>query len=147
MSSEDFEERLKRQMIRPIPATWRSQILKTAVVAAAVPAAQSREPVAAGTATTTPKSWWRELFWPSPFVWAGLACVWLVIIALQVASREPATVTARNTPPPTPEMLNALAEQRRLLTELIGPWVTPAEAPKPKPPGPSSECMPTITAV
>jgi hypothetical protein len=54
--------------------------------------------------------------------WGGLAAAWLVIIALNFASRETATSTAA--PPPmaktSPETLQALREQKRLFAELVG---------------------------
>jgi len=43
---------------------------------------------------------WRELIWPCRRTWAGLAAVWLVLLTLQLASRDPAEVVARKTPPP-----------------------------------------------
>jgi hypothetical protein len=69
----DFEEYLRRQTVRTVPAKWRREILRAA-------RAQPSDP-----------SWWREWLWPCPQAWAGLAAAWGVIFALTVtASDEPA---------------------------------------------------------
>ena len=66
---------------------------------------------------------WSNLFRRPRFAWGGLAAAWLVIIALNVASRETVTTTAGPVPEArrTPETLQALREQRRLFAaELVG---------------------------
>jgi len=65
--------------------------------------------------------WWRELLWPSPQAWAGLAAVWIVILAASFATREPVPVTeARQVAPLSPEMRQMLREQRQMFAELKG---------------------------
>ena len=85
---------------------------------------------------------WRELIWPCWRVWAGLACAWALIIALNLAAYEPATRVAGKTAPLSREELRALSEQRLLLAELIEPMPETAETPQSKPPGPRSERRP-----
>ncbi len=69
----DFEEYLRRQSIRPVPAHWRGEILRAARAQPAAP------------------PWWREWLWPSPRAWAGLAAAWGLILLLTVtAPNEPA---------------------------------------------------------
>jgi hypothetical protein len=67
--------------------------------------------------------WWREFFRLPRIAWAGLAAAWAVIIALNVASSEtsssPRAVAAASTRR-SPEMLQALREQKRLFAELVG---------------------------
>jgi hypothetical protein len=82
---------------------------------------------------------WRELIWPYRRIWAGLACAWALIIALNVASYEPAPQVARKTEPPSCEEMRALVEQRQMLAQLIGPWPEPAERQKSVSPGPRSD--------
>jgi len=64
----------------------------------------------------------RETFRIPRAAWAGLAAAWLVIIALNLASRE--TDSTRTAPPQetrrSPETLLALREQKRLFSELVG---------------------------
>jgi hypothetical protein len=82
---------------------------------------------------------WRELIWPSRRIWAGLACAWVVIIALNLASSEPAPPVASKPEPPSREKMRTLIEQRRMLAQLLGPLPEPAETRKSGPPGPRSE--------
>lgn len=94
-----------------------------------------------------PRSWWRELLWPCPQAWSGLAALWLLIFAANMATREKPALIAKALPPPSPAMIMALKEQEQLLAELIrprGPIV--AEHPKSIPPKPRSEGPPETAA-
>jgi hypothetical protein len=75
---------------------------------------------------------WRELIWPCRRTWAGLAAVWLAIAALNFlhADRNQ-VVTVKSTTTPS-EMRLAFQEQRRVLTEIIGPGLSqsPVEPPR-----------------
>jgi hypothetical protein len=82
---------------------------------------------------------WRELVLPSRRIWAGLACAWIVIAVLNLASSEPTTEVASQTKPPSGEELRALIEQRQMLAQLIGPLSEPAYTQKRTSPGPHSE--------
>ena len=82
---------------------------------------------------------WRELIWPCRRVWAGLACAWTLIIVVHVASSEPTTRDTVKTPPQSREEMQALAEQRRMLAQLIEPTAEPSEKHKSELPGPRSE--------
>jgi len=114
----EFEQRLRRVPLQPAPPDWRAEILAVAVpVRPAVP----------------PRPWsarlrvqWPALLWPAPRAWAGLATVWLVILVLQFASRDPAaapaaSLVAQKAAPPTLEMQAELRQQQQLLVELLGP--------------------------
>jgi hypothetical protein len=73
----------------------------------------------------------RECLRMPRLVWAGFAAIWLVIIGLHVASREglpagEAMASARANR--SPEMRQALAEQRRFFVELARSQ-TPADIP------------------
>jgi hypothetical protein len=91
----------------------------------------------------------REFFRMPRLVWVALAAAWMVIIALNLASfeRAPAPMqTANAAPSRSPEILQALREQRRLFAELVGLGAAPeAEAPN-FVPRPRSECL-SATAV
>jgi hypothetical protein len=70
----------------------------------------------------------------------GLAAVWLVILGINLTTRDASTVLAKHAPPVSPQVFMAFQEQERLLAELIGPRETPvAERPKPRLPRPRSE--------
>ena len=137
MNTDDFEKRLQRQSMRPIPREWRGEILG---------AAGRAGDHQGSTINPQATSWWRELLWPCPQAWAGLAAAWVLILALNAATREPVQVaTAQNTPP-APEVLMALKERRRLLDELAGP-PAPVELQKPLAPKPRSELSHRTVAV
>lgn len=129
MNSDEFEKRLEQQKIRPIPGEWRREILNTANAASL----ESR------TAKPESLSWWRELLWPCPQAWAGIAAVWLVIFVLNFTTQKAEPKLAKSEPV-TPQTIAALKEQRRLYLELAGLQVKEvAEPPKNHVPGPSSQ--------
>ena len=136
MNPDDFEKRLEHQRLRPIPGAWRGEILD---------AARRARDHQLSTITPQPTSWWRELLWPCPQAWAGLAAVWVLILALNSVTREPARSARSPNAPRAPEVLMALREHRRLLAELIGS-PTAAEQPKPFEPRPRSERSQRIVA-
>ena len=123
---DDFEKRLKRQSMRPMPGEWRGEILGAA-----------RRAGGDRPSTVTPQatSWWRGLLWPCPQAWAGLAAVWGVILLLNLASRDPVQVAKSSNTVPAQELLIALGEHRRLLAELIGtpPVIEPVKPFGPRP--------------
>ncbi len=138
MNTEDqFEQRLRRQPVKPVPSTWRQEILTVAERARAVGHASR---ITHHSLLATINHQLSTLLWPHPKAWAGLAAVWVVILTLQLASRDHTERAARNTPPPSPEMLLVLRQQRLLLAELVErPEPPAAERPKAVPPRPSSQ--------
>jgi hypothetical protein len=81
---------------------------------------------------------WRELIWPCRRIWVGLAGAWVLIIAVHLATAEPVSqVAGKSAPALSREEMQALAEQRRLMAQMID--LPPAEHQKPNPPGPRSE--------
>jgi hypothetical protein len=90
---------------------------------------------------------WRELILPCRRIWAGLACAWVVIAVLNLASSESAPQVARNVSPPSSEEVRALIEQRQMLAQLIGPPPVPGDAQKRSSPGPRSERAAQSSAV
>ena len=92
----------------------------------------------------------REFFRMPRIAWVGLAAAWMVIVTLNLASSETTAApmqTATAAPRRSPEMLQALREQRRLFAELVGFGPAPdAEAPR-FVPRPRSECLSPTAAV
>jgi hypothetical protein len=83
---------------------------------------------------------WRELIFPSRWIWTGLAAVWVLIFVFDFSQRDPSELMARKSPPLSPEMILTFRQQERLLTELIGPDEPQAVGlPKPLLPQPRSE--------
>src|ERR1051326_3014278 len=97
---DDFEKQLQRQLLRRVPNEWRAKILD-----AAAPSAIHHSPF------TIHAPCWRELLWPNPAAWAGLAAAWVVILALNLASSNKSTSVAA-APAPSPEVIEALHQQR-----------------------------------
>jgi hypothetical protein len=91
----------------------------------------------------------REGLWPCPQAWAGVATVWLVILAVNFATRETTPRNfARQVAPPSPEMLMVLRQQQLLLAELVErPEPRAADRPKAVPPRPRSDCYRQSAAV
>jgi len=88
---------------------------------------------------------WRELILPARRIWAGLATIWLITIALNIASREdkPQAITQSNAASDTPEVQQALKQQRLLYAELAGLKKPTPTNPSPAPlPGPRSQRRP-----
>lgn len=114
---EQFEKRLQRQPLREVPTAWRNEIL-IAAQKSVVPEASSRR---------TQRSWLSiiyeqlaTLLSPHPRAWAGLAAAWLIILAMNFASREDSTSMAEGrVSPPTPQMREMLREQQQMLAELF----------------------------
>ena len=112
---KDFEDYLRRQSIRPVPAHWREEILR-----AARPQPQPAV-----------SSWWRQWLWPCPQAWAGLAAVWMVILGINVSMGTSPSEFAQATPAFSHEALLEFRQQQAMLTGLIFPEETPeAEPPK-----------------
>lgn len=133
---DEFEQYLKQQPLRSVPTSWRREILGgTGVSPVSAEAPTTRT---GGTPVPLPgAAWWIEWLWPSPVAWAAVGACWVIIIGLQLAARPADHQMAK---PATPvEITVALAEQRRLLSELTGPAVVMKDRRARSEPGPRSE--------
>jgi len=142
---DDFEQKLQRQPLRQVPSEWREEIL----VAADVNRRQviTREEVGRGfTSAATRASWLSTLLWPHPKAWAGLAAIWIVILAADFSARDRSPAMAEKSAPPSPEVMVELRQQQRLLAELIGSRdAQDADRSKPFAPQPRSERTEILT--
>jgi hypothetical protein len=132
MNPEDFEQQLERQPLRAVPGDWRAGILQAA-----------RESSSPQPSTNNPQriAWWRQLFWPCPQAWAGLAAAWVVILTIGFLSAERSESVAKSAAPSSPQEIMVLKEQKQMLAKLMEPFDQPAgEPPKPYVPRPKSEC-------
>jgi hypothetical protein len=138
--NDDFERRIKHQPLRRIPGEWRAGILVAADV-------NRRESVRAFTSAATIRLRLREIFWPAPAAWAGLAAVWIFIFTVNFSMRDKTPVVAEKVMPPSPEMVAELRRQNLLFAELIGPAEAHvADRPKSFVPRPRSECAEILAA-
>jgi hypothetical protein len=149
---DDFEQKLQRQPLRQVPAEWREEILVAADVNRRQ--ATSCEVGRGFTSAATRRSLLSTLnyqlstlLWPHPTAWAGLAAVWILILAVDYSMRDKSPVMAEKSSPPSPEVIVELRRQQRLLAELIGPRDTrDADRSKPLVPQPRSERVEFMTA-
>jgi hypothetical protein len=112
MKPDDFEQRLQRQPLRQVPAGWREEILS-------VPERASR-PAPRASFLSTLNSQLSTILWPHPKAWAGLAAVWILILAVDFSMRDTTPVVVEKAAPPSPEVIVELKQQQRMLAELIG---------------------------
>ncbi len=120
--SSQFEKDLSRQPIRDIPPHWRNQILR-----------EARD------ASETHCWWrnWRELIWPYPQAWLGVAAVWVIILLLQFQTSGTGSVQMMASDSAQPA--NRFAEHRQILSQLCeGLPAQVAHLPRKYVPGPGS---------
>ena len=89
-----------------------------------------------------------EFFRIPRLAWAGFGAAWAIIIALNIASSETSPgrpPAAAQAPSRSPEMLQALREQKRFYDELVGAVQETIDAKTPRfVPRPRSEGCPSI---
>jgi hypothetical protein len=136
--ADEFEEGLRQQPLRPIPSAWRRGILSAAREAAS---ARLSPEVSRPSLLSSLSSRLSALLWPNPKAWAGLGAVWLLVLGLNLASREPGRqAVAQDAMPPSPQLRALLQQQEQLFAELVGPVErTVADRPKPSTPRPHSQ--------
>ena len=105
--------------MREIPPSWRAKILREGR-RAAVP----KNKWDADTASLPKWSWLSTILWPHPKAWAGLATIWILILAVNFSTRDRTPVIAEKVAPPSPEVVAELRQQKLLFAELIGPAET-----------------------
>ncbi|MGH7940201.1 MAG: hypothetical protein ACREFR_03915 [Limisphaerales bacterium] len=85
------------------------------------------------------KNIWLELVWPSRRIWAGLAAVWLMLLAANFSMRDHSEIKIAKSLP-SPQVIMAFQRQQQLLSELIGPGDSPVpKAQRSYSPHPASE--------
>ena len=97
--------------------------------AKAVEAAAEPAPVHQLTPIMAICEWWHDVIWPCRRIWAGLAAVWMVILAVNFSMHDNSQTMAMKSSP-APEMITAFQQQERLLAE----WIGPSETRNPEPP-------------
>jgi hypothetical protein len=112
MNMDDFEQKLQRQPLRPIPGEWRGEILSAAE--------RASRPAPGASFLSIFNSQLSTILWPHPKAWAGLAAAWILIFAVDFSMRDTTPVVAEKAVPPSPEVIVELKQQQRMLAELIG---------------------------
>src|ERR1039458_1497043 len=108
MNTYDFEKKLQRQSPRQIPNEWRAEILHTAH--AATTSHRALRDTHHGFLSTLNHQL-STLLWPHPKAWAGLAAIWLMILAMNFYTADPTTKLVKTDAPPSPELILELREQ------------------------------------
>ena len=84
------------------------------------------------TLNSQPASLWERLFGPNPLAWAGLAAVWLLLLAVNRSGSEAATSSAsRASQPSEAAVAEIVRENRRQMAELLN-LDEPQAAPTPR---------------
>lgn len=86
---------------------------------------------------------WQELIWPWRRIWIGMAAVWLLLLALNLTTKEGSKMASHKAPRPSPELLAAMRVQRQMMLQSIEAGV-PRPPARPRAPGPRSEQRQTI---
>ena len=123
MIMDDFEKKLCEQPLRPIPGEWSSLILNRAAEIARPRLSEfdSRQ------------SWMSRFLWPYPRAWAALAVIWVALLTIHVSLADRSSSQVRQDDSQSPQVVQVLKEQRRLMAELIGQSSIPdAEPAKPR---------------
>jgi len=140
MKPDNFEQELRRQPLRQVPAEWRNEILAAAT-------ARHASRVTRHSFLSTLNAQLLALLWPHPKAWVGLAAVWILILAVDFSARDRSSTAADRSAPPSPETTVELRQRQRLLAELIGPRDTPdTDRSKSLAPLPRSERMELMAA-
>jgi hypothetical protein len=139
---KQFEQRLGRQPMKGVPPDWRTEILSAAQATELRPRIViPKQP------TPTLREELTALFWPHPKAWAGLATVWVGIMALHLFTGTEASRTVRVSMQPSPQVLVQLREQRRMFAELAGnPAVREVVRPKTAPNRPHTQRVEIMAA-
>jgi hypothetical protein len=114
---EQFEQRLRRLSVKPIPGEWRTEILAATRDAQAIRRA-SRSTHRSLLSTINHQL--STILWPHPKAWVGLAAVWIFIFILNFSMRDKAPVMAEKFTPPSPDAIVELKKQQRMFVKLVG---------------------------
>ena len=82
---------------------------------------------------------WEELVRPSRFAWGGMAAVWMALLVINGAMKEPQRIAQKRTPSDKAMVLQSIAEEKRLLAELLQAENKPTPVRTEKVPSPRSE--------
>lgn len=151
MKTDDFEKRLQQQAQRRIPAAWREEILTNAQSAAASTHASRTTHHGLGLSTLIHQL--STLLRPQRAAWCGIAAAWVVILALNIATRDGDSSLHKTSSPSlsadtSSDTSEYLKQQRLLMAELIGdPKKTTLVRPKPPQSGHRSQRREEIETV
>src|SRR2546430_18777 len=114
MNLDDFEKRLQGQRMREIPSEWRNEILSATRQATDIqPATRFTHHASRITyALSTLNHHLSTILWPSPRAWAGLAAIWVIVLAVNHSVTGGSQQIAKHLSPPSPQLILALQQTR-----------------------------------
>ncbi len=113
----------------------------------AILAAGRAEPVRRLTPAMAFRGWYLNVIWPYRRIWAGLAAVWMVILAGNLSLHDHAPTSMAKSTPTTQEMIMAFKDRQKILAELLPDYSVPHDAERQKNfwPKPRTERMSILT--
>jgi hypothetical protein len=84
---------------------------------------------------------WRELIWPKPVAWSGVAAAWGLILVLKLSTQDASHMAQKSSA--APAAIAEVRQQKLFFAELVGIAERPAAA-NPVLPRPRSERRPKI---
>ena len=121
MNDDAFEKDMRGQTIRPIPASWREEIVQTAQAAL-----RQTTCVQEGLVPVAWFLWWQKWLWPRPAAWAALGASWLVIMGVTLTTSRPGVAASTDRSVAQSHSTATLPEQRQLLSQVLDPATPPA---------------------
>src|SRR5215472_10532945 len=118
----EFERRLKRQVLKPVPSAWKEAILEAARTECGEDAFDpGKRSYRSSVASSVIARILSQLLWPGGRAWAALGAVWVLIIGVIVINRDTGEDRVASGPSqPSPLVQKLLREQSRLFVELSG---------------------------
>jgi hypothetical protein len=74
------------------------------------------------------RGWWLEVVWPSRRIWAGLAAVWVLVLAGNLSLHDCSRAVVAHSTSSQMEMVTAFKDKERVLAELLGDRAAAHEA-------------------
>lgn len=124
-------DEIRRKVLAAMPTTG-SESLNTAELS----------PRAAGRRSGGAPAWlrkaWLELIWPSRRAWAGMAALWLAVLAMNIQMKATSPTTPAQGSVPLQALVRGWEQQQRLLAELLPSGNSTASEPRAiRPPRPN----------
>jgi len=106
--NDDFEQRLSQIGFTTPPPNLRDEILTSA-----------RGDASTQKPNTTPTPWWKEIFWPCPQAWIGMASLWAIMFSMHFGTDPAAMNMATEGRGMDPTITIVLLQGHELITDQL----------------------------